>query len=149
MNPMTGDEYPNETTGYYDVASDGIFTFPDGLKITDITDGTSSTIAFGEISWDNHRGYRMFNRGRQWAGSTGGYILLGAKNHTWPINVGLHSNSDTYLDFNNNGAYGSHHPGGCNMSMCDGSVSFFSEAIEMPLYLGLASRSCGEIVKLP
>jgi prepilin-type N-terminal cleavage/methylation domain-containing protein/prepilin-type processing-associated H-X9-DG protein len=149
VNPATNQPYPNETTGTYDVASDGIFTYPRGLSVQDVVDGTSKTIAFGEIAWDKHLGYREFNRGRQWAASTSGYILLGAKNHAWPINVGLHSSSSVYVNFNNNGAYGSHHPGGCNMSYCDGSVTFFSEEIEMPLYLGLASRSCGEAVEEP
>jgi prepilin-type N-terminal cleavage/methylation domain-containing protein/prepilin-type processing-associated H-X9-DG protein len=149
INPATGQLYPNETTGTYEVASEGVFTYPEGLTLQEITDGTSRTLAFAEIAWDEHLGYREYNRGRQWAGSTSGYILLGAKNHAWPINVGIHSTSSVYVNFNNNGAYGSQHPGGCNMSYCDGSVTFFSEEIELSLYLSLASRSCGELGKAP
>ncbi|NLE37610.1 MAG: DUF1559 domain-containing protein [Pirellulaceae bacterium] len=149
INPVTNTPYPNATTGAYDVAAGGIFV-PDGaISLRDVTDGASKTIAFGEMAWDAYLGYRMFNRGRQWAGSTSGYILLATKNHQWPINVGLRSNSSVYISFNNNGAYGSHHPGGTNMSMCDGSVHFFSEAIDQTLYLGLASRDGGELADPP
>ncbi|MBN1912593.1 MAG: DUF1559 domain-containing protein [Pirellulales bacterium] len=66
-----------------------------------------------------------------------------------PINAGLHSESATYIGFNNNGAYGSQHPGGTNMSFCDGSVTFFSEDIDHALYLGMASRNAGELVTVP
>ncbi|MBN2021620.1 MAG: DUF1559 domain-containing protein [Pirellulales bacterium] len=56
VNAATGAAYPDETTGVYDVASEGVFTFPHGVTVQEIADGTSATIAFGEIAWDTHLG---------------------------------------------------------------------------------------------
>ncbi len=152
INPVTSTEYENGGTGQagvYDVATEGVFVYADGIAIRDVTDGTSKTIAFGEIALDDYKAYRPFNYGAQWAGSVGGLVLRSTKNHSWPINVALHSNSPVYVDFNNHGPYGSHHPGGANMSFCDGSVTFLPEEIEHHVYLGLASRSGGELVETP
>jgi prepilin-type processing-associated H-X9-DG protein len=67
----------------------------------------------------------------------------GCKNVRERINLG-----DSYGNFND-GAFGSDHPGGAMFVMCDGSVHFINEGIDMPLYYGLASRSGGEVVAVP
>jgi prepilin-type N-terminal cleavage/methylation domain-containing protein len=43
----------------------------------------------------------------------------------------------------------SHHPGGANHAIADGSVSFISETIDLTIYQGLGSRNGGEAVSLP
>jgi prepilin-type N-terminal cleavage/methylation domain-containing protein/prepilin-type processing-associated H-X9-DG protein len=149
VNPVTGAPYGNAITGAYDIATQGVFTNIKGVSIHDVTDGASSTIAIGEISLDKYQAFRVFCYGTQNSGSAGGLILRATKNHAWPINVLLHSESTVYSGFNNNGPYGSHHPGGANMSFCDGSVTFFPENIDMKVYLALASRDGGETVENP
>ena len=44
--------------------------------------------------------------------------------------------------------FGSTHPGGFNMMMCDGSVKFLSENISMKTYNAAGSRAGGEVLSL-
>ncbi|NLE37611.1 MAG: DUF1559 domain-containing protein [Pirellulaceae bacterium] len=149
LNSATNSLYGNAITGTWDVGIQGIFLDLEGLAIRDVTDGTSKTIAFGEIAVDNYKAYRTFTYGTQWSGSASGLIFRSTKNHCWPINILRQSESAVYTGFNNHGPYGSQHPGGTNMSMCDGSVHFLSEVIDQAIYLALASRDGGEVVNLP
>ena len=43
----------------------------------------------------------------------------------------------------------SDHPGGLNMAMADGSVTFINETINYATWVFLSSRSDGEIIQLP
>jgi prepilin-type N-terminal cleavage/methylation domain-containing protein/prepilin-type processing-associated H-X9-DG protein len=43
----------------------------------------------------------------------------------------------------------SNHKGGCNFTMCDGSVQFLAETIDMPTYQGLATIDGNEPVEVP
>lgn len=155
-------DIPNTTNQQYsfiseipgEVATQGVFTLamtgsnsPIGFE--GITDGTSNTLAFGEICWNDYTAYREYTLGMvDYGGSTG----MGAftyKSVKWPINIGLHSTSSVYSAFNNVGPFGSHHPGGANFAIADGSVRFLPETIDMDNYLGLASRNGQEVVELP
>jgi len=40
----------------------------------------------------------------------------------------------------------SYHPGGANAVMCDGSVKFFKESVNLQVWMGLGTRAGGEIV---
>ena len=44
----------------------------------------------------------------------------------------------------NNVSFGSMHPGGCQFTLCDGSVRFINEAVEMAAYWAAASMNGGE-----
>lgn len=153
--PNTADEeydFVDEIPG--EVATQGIFTLAitgNNMPITfaGITDGTSNTLAFGEICWNDYTAYREYTLGMvDYGGSTG----MGAftyKSVKWPINIGLHSTSSVYSAFNNVGPFGSYHPGGANFALADGSVRFLPETIDMDNYFGLASRNGQEVVALP
>lgn len=43
----------------------------------------------------------------------------------------------------------SRHPGGVNASMCDGSVHFFNDSIDLGVWRALATRAGGESVQIP
>jgi prepilin-type processing-associated H-X9-DG protein len=149
-NPMTGQQYPRKTDkegSYGKVADGGIMTTETCHRMADVTDGTSNTYAFGEMSWNKHQGYRAWHRGRVWTGGSAAYIT--SKNHEWPINIGKQTNSSTYTSIKNSGPYGSEHPGGAMFAMCDGSIRFLSETINQSLYLSLASRAGGEVASQP
>ncbi|HLA84891.1 MAG TPA: DUF1559 domain-containing protein [Thermoguttaceae bacterium] len=157
VNLVTNQPYADEKlppngkyqSSTYNIATDGVFTNINGVTVADVIDGTSKTIAFGEIAFEKYLAYRTFTYGTQLSGTTSGLIFRATKNHAWPINVLIRSTDPIYTGFNNNGPYGSYHPGGCNMSFCDGSVTFFPETIDMNVYLGLASRNGGEMAENP
>ncbi len=102
-----------------------------------------------EIAWNKWTAFREYSLGLLWQGTSVGATSFAQKNIKWPINVGFHSTSTVYTGFNNNGPFGSHHPGGANFALSDGSVRFISETIAMEIYLSAARRDGGETLTLP
>jgi prepilin-type N-terminal cleavage/methylation domain-containing protein/prepilin-type processing-associated H-X9-DG protein len=131
-------------SSFGELATDGLFQLNGKIGLGDIIDGTSNTICIGEISWNDYPFYRAWHRGLYWSN---GAALLTTKNHRYPINIGK-KNPSSAMTFNN-GGFGSEHSGGANFSLADGSVRFISDSIDMPTYLGLASRRGGEAVQAP
>ena len=58
------------------------------------------------------------------------------------------SPEDNAGDWPNTWGFHSLHPGGANFVMCDGSVQFISENIELQLYRNLAHIDDGQIATL-
>jgi prepilin-type N-terminal cleavage/methylation domain-containing protein len=108
------------------------------VRLADITDGTSNTLVVGEISWAKANCYRPWTRG--WDGNA----MASCKNVINPINQVAYGPSNF-----NEVSFGSQHPGGCNFSKGDGSVSFIAQTVDMPTYRALASRNGGESVEMP
>ena len=109
------------------------------------TDGTSNTIAVGEIS--NHKvpstgadmvGYRKWHRGATTTASGG------TKNVRWGINTTTYNGSSNF----NNISFGSNHVGGCHMLFADGAVTFVSENVDMTVYQDSATRDGEETTSL-
>ncbi|MFI4876303.1 MAG: DUF1559 domain-containing protein [Blastopirellula sp. JB062] len=150
-NGTTGDNYDlHSSLTLGEFATQGAFTLcTDELRrpitFAGITDGLSNTIVFGEICWNDYGGYREYTMGAVNGGGSTGYAAYSYKGVKWPINIGLRSTGSVYTGFNNVGAFGSHHPGGANFALGDGSVRFLPETIDMASYLAYASRNGGEI----
>ena len=71
-----------------------------------------------------------------------GNFCGGCKNVVFPINAqAWTSGNDADL---NNVSFGSLHPGGCQFTLCDSSVRFISESVDMAAYLAAASMNGGE-----
>jgi prepilin-type N-terminal cleavage/methylation domain-containing protein/prepilin-type processing-associated H-X9-DG protein len=155
LNVANGLNYDKRTdleVTYGEIATQGVFTLGTSKKeitFAAITDGLSNTILFGEIAWNKWTAFREYSLGLLWQGTSVGATSFAQKNIKWPINVGFHSTSTVYTGFNNNGPFGSHHPGGANFALSDGSVRFISETIAMEVYLSAASRDGGETLVLP
>lgn len=136
-NVHTGTSYESyeasATNGGF--ARQGVFYDLSSTRFRDITDGTSSTFAIGELSWnDAGTVYRMWVRG------CGGSACASCKNVVDGINVTPAASGNF-----NNVSFGSQHPGGTNFTMCDGSVRFISETIDLGVYKATASRNGGEV----
>jgi len=101
----------------------GSETLSDGASATDamkISDGTSQTIQIVEVAAS----------GIHWAEPRD----LGADEITFAINDG------------SSPGIGSHHPGGANVALCDGSVHFFSDEIAPSQVEAMSTIDGGEVV---
>lgn len=135
---------------------DGIFDQNRRYRITDITDGTTNTIMFGERHYfdpvfdtspivDD----RIGDWGWCWFGAQGDAFL----GTSVPINFRLPANFDTLsagqqqLLFEDRiNAFGSGHSGGANFTLGDGSVRFISDGISPLTFRALGTRQGGEVL---
>ena len=156
---------------FYDPAKidDGVFlvltTQP--VRIADITDGTSSTILFGEAyhrdplwkpfsdkcMWDASLNLDDLSKMAAWYGRD-----LVARNASAPINwqltpsdvagpfLGPFSPPCRDLIYKRLGAYGSGHGGGANVVFADGSVHFLSDSLSLTTLRALSTRAGGEVI---
>jgi len=142
------------------------------VRLADITDGTSNTLFFGERSrWDpNYNTFAAqgwdwaFRYYGNWCGTSGqslGHVTLSSYspiNYRLPFDVDHRADASPpansavdfkyYIDLRVC-AYGSNHPGGANLSMCDGSVRFVSETISLITLRALSTREGRETETAP
>jgi prepilin-type N-terminal cleavage/methylation domain-containing protein/prepilin-type processing-associated H-X9-DG protein len=109
-------------------------------SVSQIFDGTTNTIAMGEMlpycAQHSQNGWSHSNA--LWFGTTGG---INAK--TCPDDPGYSTDVATCRNFNSLGtahAFKSKHPGGAHLMMCDGSVHFANQNIDMRTYQNLGGR---------
>lgn len=142
-NVQTGNDYDLDTLGGQGGASlQGFFEWKKDMRFRDITDGTSNTLAIGEISWKDAGCLRPWARGGEVA-SDGGLHSASAKNVLNAINAVGYVAANTNW---NDASFGSEHPGIAQFVMADGSVRAVSETIAMTTYRAMASRNGGETV---
>jgi prepilin-type N-terminal cleavage/methylation domain-containing protein len=139
------------------------FSMPDGaivpgyagggqIKVTDVTDGTSTTFLAGDMHYTikNHFYTSGVNSGKPRTGNTAwGY------GHPWysfayttPV---MNTNTvpvpstpevwNTHADY----SFRSVDPAGCQFVMCDGSVRLVRSGIRHDIYMALGSRNGGEV----
>ena len=146
----------------------GIFGHDTWMSFSDITDGTSSTVAFGETTkgdldvgtlQDNYF-YRPSGGNAQVIDTCqGGTLSRSDRATVWLGGNPQHNMLSTNRGPNdlrfdciapNNGctnfAARSAHAGGAHFGMCDGSVQFMSENIDTGVIQALGSRNGGEVV---
>ncbi|QDT66515.1 DUF1559 domain-containing protein [Calycomorphotria hydatis] len=112
--------------------------------IRDITDGTSNTIVFGEVrpACSNHvrRGWLAANS--LYTG-TGVAINFNTCEGEQGSGLGCHAHAGQWATSQ---GFKSIHSGGCQFTLCDGSVRFISENINMVTYQQLGDRRDGQVV---
>ena len=130
-----------------DYYKDGVFYPYSKTKISEITDGTSHTLAFGE----QIDVLRFWTKGGFFKGiqdRPSQVCSFSAKNVRYAINADEH----VYIaDYNGEGTsyyfneivFGSRHPGGSNFCYTDGSVHFLPDDLDMEIYRYLACRNDG------
>ena len=111
------------------------------VSIPKITDGTSSTLMVGELSWRSANCFRIWTRGYFSAGGS----ASSCKNVRNPLRSTAFNGSNNFNDV----SFGSDHPGGATFCKADGSVAFVTDDIAWDIYIALASRNGGESVSLP
>jgi prepilin-type N-terminal cleavage/methylation domain-containing protein/prepilin-type processing-associated H-X9-DG protein len=129
---------------------DGVFFEGSAVRIADVTDGTSSTLLFGERShWDPVYD-RLCSRdpiitNGWWAYADTADLLLGA---AVPLNYQAPPTAPdcTAVKADRLSAFGSRHRGGANFALVDGSVRFLPDTTSLVILQGLSTRAAGEVI---
>ncbi|MBX3415893.1 MAG: DUF1559 domain-containing protein [Pirellulales bacterium] len=158
------------------VRADGVFFLTSAVRFRDLLDGSSHTAAFSERTLGNgmplaeSRPYDdlyILELGRNvdvsvsncatqgtgsWYSQRSGKWILGNYGNTL-YNHFYTPNSATWDCMNQAQQKGflaarSHHPGGVQVLLCDGSVRLIADRVEASLWLGIATRAGREIVSL-
>jgi prepilin-type N-terminal cleavage/methylation domain-containing protein/prepilin-type processing-associated H-X9-DG protein len=140
-NPQNNEAYTCNTTNQGNESTQGLIGMERQVALQNVSDGTSSTLMLGEMSWFDANYYRVWPRGT--------YNDDQNRDTTCCRNVANAINSTPYNDNDNanNASFGSDHTGkGANFSMADGSVRWISASISLPVYFSIASYNGGEEV---
>jgi prepilin-type N-terminal cleavage/methylation domain-containing protein/prepilin-type processing-associated H-X9-DG protein len=136
------DEVPGPT--------EGVFYRNSRIRLTDVTDGTGTTILIGDRAWSHAMA--------PWAGAVCRGIVRGGPLNAWrtspeaaypapnfPCVQGNYINSTADADGSLDEFFGQH-AGGVNMLFADGGVRFLHQAIDRVVLMALATRAGGEVV---
>ncbi len=145
----TGTNRPFDTSSTSDpywqyAARRGIFTRNSGSRFNAIQDGTSNTIAVGEVQRLNDPTDTLKQSQDGWA--VGGSATLFSTYEGWQ------ASGSTKVGGMNNEYFespGSVHSGGANFGIGDGSVQFLSENMDRQILRYLGSMADGEPVQMP
>lgn len=117
--------------------SKGVFAVNEGRTISQVTDGTSNTLAIGEVSWRPLNGNGNGSIRQYVLGSVLTNGMVNSDNIAPSSNgIFLHLRATRYkINGPANGgfkhrSFHSYHTGGANFAMVDGSIQFLSENID-------------------
>jgi len=142
------------STGYGGgLNTNGIFSVKSKTRLTDITDGTSSTCMVSEILVVPDQGTNDL-RGRysnSWYGNSW-FSTVYSPNSTVPDQVGYQGVSTVRAPSTQNSGNPfllarSGHTGGVNVGMADASVRFISNSINAQTWNSLGTKNNGEVVQ--
>ncbi len=110
------------------------------IKLVGITDGTSNTLAIGEVKFD----LTINKLGCIWVGMTG-YLgsSIRISDVMWWVDE-----STAKVNGPAPQAFSSRHQGGAQFGFCDGSVRFFKDSTDPNLVRWLAGRADGVVVNV-
>jgi prepilin-type processing-associated H-X9-DG protein len=146
--------------------------FKAGARMNQVTDGTSKTILLSEGIVSRSDPYNTWGGpiGEAWYGNMGGGVFSAATTPNsstadrpygpCPQDVGDSSYLAPCISLGNANwwqpnadkafaAARSKHPGGVNTTMVDGSVTFFSEQVDLLVWRALGTRAGGEVFQMP
>ena len=145
--------------GYGGIVCENGMLHPNGVRrMRDIIDGTSNTMIVGEQSGlvgtldmraNYHGGWAGFSSSSRPSAITGNAYGAGLTTVRYRINADTticNSSSGCNSTYDLNTPLNSFHPGGTQGLLCDGSVKFLQETIQMEIFLMLSARDDGEVI---
>ncbi|HWL09107.1 MAG TPA: DUF1559 domain-containing protein [Planctomicrobium sp.] len=120
--------------------NNGILYYNSSITFRDIADGASNVLMVGESPYQNWSDSdTRYNEG--WASAAFTVNNSGFPSVTtgtrYPLNTGKNGNDSS-------GCFGSKHTGGAHFLMCDGSVQFLSENMNLQIFQQLGARADGQ-----
>jgi prepilin-type processing-associated H-X9-DG protein len=121
----------------------GVFWQDSNIKVTDISDGSSNTLAVGECMYDDKVGKTACI----WAGMSG-WVAPNSSSGSVHISDVMWYVDQATAQVNGSApqAFSSRHPNGAQFMFADGSVRFFKNATDPNVIRFLAGRNDGVIV---
>jgi prepilin-type N-terminal cleavage/methylation domain-containing protein/prepilin-type processing-associated H-X9-DG protein len=133
-------------------------------RLTDIIDGTTQTILFGEKDNYEPNWYAFTDPAngapaalgaqRMWEREKYGYpwstwftnfnLMYAVREINWRIPAGTRYSNAVYTDRGR--VYGSRHPGGANLAFCDASVHFVRDSLTLTTLQALSTQNKGETI---
>ncbi len=139
----------NTDGGSGGTAINGVIFPVSKLPLAKITDGTSHTMMFGEMSWEMgpQEPWIVGSTSKNQTGDFGSHgVVYNAKNVRWAIKQEPYLEPDgstapgkTYVPLTET-SLGSDHPGGCHLGMSDGSSFFVRDDVDVAILRSMASR---------
>jgi prepilin-type N-terminal cleavage/methylation domain-containing protein/prepilin-type processing-associated H-X9-DG protein len=131
-----------------DQTHDGPFDHNVPRRFGDITDGTSNTIFVGERNFKDpiaeQNGQNLAAWGWWAFGAEGDVLLSAAERINWKMVNATPAEFDLRIN-----VFGSHHTGGANFAMGDGSVRFFADSLDLVTLQRLCMHQDGQVVNIP
>ena len=131
-----------------DLVKDGLLYTQSAVRIRDVTDGTSNTLAFGERRYH----LRVWTRGAVFT-SDGRCCVASAKSLRHPLNANeeelcywCNGNTSVIKCMFNDLFFGSNHPGGAHFLWTDGSATFLNDQIPVEVLGDLATIAGNEVI---
>jgi len=124
------------------------------VRITSIVDGTSNTMMAAEV----RQGTSNDLRGFTWWGGAAGFTAYIGPNSSLPDIItggicvpspGLPCQEASTTSFARLMGARSRHTAGLNVAMCDGSVQFINETIDINIWRALSTSRGGEVASIP
>lgn len=129
------------SSGFRGDSKPGLLYENSKVRFADVTDGTSNTLLLGE------RANQMLP-----VPVTSGWFGTFTTLTGYRVNSIPHLDVTVFVPINMSlsfpSCFSSFHTGGAHFALCDGSLKFVSDSIDMQIYQAMGSRAGGEIVDL-